>query len=1011
MSGPVILKLLGPPLVEVDARPIELTRRKTLALLARLAVESREHARDCIAALLWPECDQSRARSNLRSSIFELNHVLGDGLLIIRQDLLRLDNGNMRIDVDAFLNGAVPCESHDPDLLCPECASRAETSISLWRAPFLSGFSLRDCPDFDEWQLSTSGRLRGEYCVLLRRLTAYYRRLKQYWKSEAFALSWIREEPFEEEARLARVEILQATGRRRAAAESIDEWAQVSRIELCRPLSRRMESLARELRETDSTTGTATIVLAGFPEAAPRDGPSVDGPGWMIGRDEELSELSFLLRGGGCRLCSITGAGGIGKTLLARHVLRSVELDFPEGAYFVELAVLRESSQVPGAVAREIRILESRRSEKGVEEAILSAIGRSRRLLVLDNLEHLPGTRGFVKRLLESCPYLAILVTSRERLDLPGERECRLRTLAIPPRALSSTRAGCEGYLSVRLFSELARSADPDFSLSDANASAVSSICRRLDGLPLALELAAARLAVLEPQELLSRLDHRFDLLHAESPDLPERHRTLLSVIAWSWELLDERDRRVFAALAVFPGGFDLAAAETVCEAPSDPDPGALVDSLASLVGKSLVVRYVEGGATRFRMMESIREFAAERLAESPGCRTMRLRHAAHYLSLTECETPALHGRRQSSALVRLEREHMNLRTTLDFLLSSEDTEAALRLVSSLEWYWHRSGRWNEGRAFIKACMSLPLAGDFPALRGRALRALGWLDFVQGEWREARGHFLEAERLLRAEEDRAWLARSLSDLGVVECWLGNRESGMERAREAIALARDLGDPGMVSRALVWAYGTNGGRKMAEDQDERLEEAVRCARRAGDCWTEAHALESLGDSLREEGLFNMAGACFEEGLQGFDELGDAWMKAWSLEGLGMNDCLKGDPSRGLLHLRKSLRLFEGSGARLDAVYVLGELGIAVGLLGDDLKSDLLLGASYALRDEPIDRTTGIPSGAGLPTQAPSPLDRALATAAARKSAAWCRGIRLRYDEAIRLAEAAPGVADP
>ena len=503
MSGPVILKLLGPPLVEVDARPIEFTRRKTLALLARLAVEPGDHARDCVAALLWPECGQSRARSNLRSSVFELSHVLGAGLLITRQDLLRLDPQKMRVDVDAFLNGALPYESHDPALLCPECASRAETSVSLWRAPFLSGFSLRDCPDFDEWLLSTSGRLRGEYCVLLRRLTAYYRRLKDYRKADALALSWILEEPFEEEARLARVEILQAAGRNRAAAESIEEWARVSRIELCRPLSRRMEGLARELREVDSSGGSASVVFAEFSEAAPGDRPAVGGPGWMVGRDGELAELASLLRGGTCRLCSITGAGGIGKTLLARHVLGSVEPYFGGGANIVELASLRDASLVPGAVARELKILETRRSGMGVEEAIVSAIGRSRHLLVLDNLEHLPDARGFVKHLLESCPPLSILVTSRERLGLPGEREIRLRTLALPPRALSGTRADCEGYPSVRLFLELARSADPDFKLSDSNASAVSSICRRLDGLPLALELAAARLAVLEPRELL----------------------------------------------------------------------------------------------------------------------------------------------------------------------------------------------------------------------------------------------------------------------------------------------------------------------------------------------------------------------------------------------------------------------------------------------------------------------------------------------------------------------------
>lgn len=1002
MSGSVVLRLLGPPLLEADRRPVLLSRRKTMALLAWLAMERRDHARDSIAAFFWPECDQQRARANLRSSIFELNHALGCGCLVTRQDLVRLEPLGMHIDVDSFLDGSIPCESHDPDILCPECASRAEGAAALWRAAFLSGFSIRGSPDFDEWQISTSSRLRGAYCVLLRRLAAFNRRLKDYRKAELFTLSWIEEEPFEEEARLARVEILLAADRREAAAESIEDWERLSRAELRRPLSKRMEQLARGLREGASPAGKSSATPSRYPDAGPGLRSWCPGADWMVGRERELSELNALLRDRTCRLCSITGAGGIGKTLLARHVLRSAKPDFPGGVHFVEMEALREAALVPDAVAKKLQILESGRASGGVEEAIISGIGSSRRLLVLDNFEHLMDARGFVKRLLESCSGLAVLATSREPLGLKEEREYRIRTLPIPPRSRSCSPADCEGFPSVSLFLERARSARPTFILTDSNAQAVASICRRLDGLPLALELAAARLAVLEPEELLARLNRRFDLLRAESPELPERHRTLVSAIDWSWDLLDERDRRVFAALAVFPGGFDLSSAETVCEDPSRTGCKSPVDHLASLAAKNLLIRYVEGGATRFRMLESIREYAAKRLSGLPGNRSPRFRHASHYLSVAEREAPELHSRHQSAALAHLEREHLNIRAALDFFVSEGDAEAALRLVSSLEWYWHRSGRWNEGRTSIRSCIHLPRSGEFPTLRGRSLRALGWLEFVRGQWRDARGHFLEAERLLRDEKDLAWLARCLSDLGVVECWLGEQTSGMERAREAIAMTRKLDDPGIAARALIWAYGTNGGRKVVEDQDQRLEDAVHLARKAGDRWAEAHALESLGDSLREEGLFNMAGACFEEGLQGFDELGDLWMKAWSLEGLGMNDCLKGDVLGGLKHLRESVELFAAAGSRLDAVYVLGELGIAAGLAGEKERADLLLGASYALRKGLFDRTPAISPGVCPPAEAPSTLERALADALSRKTDAWCRGILLRYDEAVRLA---------
>ena len=1008
MTEPVVLKLLGPPLIEVDSHPVVLARRKTMALLAWLALERRDHARDSLAALLWPECGQTHSRANLRSSIFELNHVLGTRPLKTSQDLIHLDICRMKIDVDDFRTGAFPCGGHDPEILCSECAPRAEEAAALWRAAFMAGFSLRDSPDFDEWQIRWSGRLREEYCVLLRRLAAHHLRRKDYRRADDFALAWIETEPYEEEARFTRLGILLAAERREAALESLEEWEHMSREELGRPLSPRIAELVRDLRGNANPAGRAAGTLDSAPGLDDAAGGKSGRPpaDWMVGRERERSELECSLRDTTIRLHSVTGTGGIGKTLLARHIARSAASVYPGGTHFVELAALRDPALVPSAVAKDLGIMESRRAGEGVEAAIAAGIGSSRRLVVLDNFEHLLAARGFVARLLAACPGLTVLVTSRECLGLPGEREYRLGPLRVPPRPERCSRADCEDVPSVLLLTVRARAASPAFSLTDANAPAMASICRRLDGLPLALELAAARIAVMEPEELLARLHRRFELLHAESAAVPERHRTLHSVIDWSWELLDDRDRRIFAALAVFPGGFDLPASEAVCEEAVGGDCGSLVDGLASLVAKSLLARRAERGTSRFRMLESIRDYAAEQLEEQPWCRSVRFRHAGHYLAMAEQEAAALHGRRQSDALSLLDREHLNLRAAIGFFISAGDSEAALRMVSSLEWYWYRSGRWTEGRASIEASLSLPQAAGYGILKGRSLRALGWLTFIQGEWRTGRAHFLEAEEILRAEDDFPWLVRCLADLGVVECWLGDRQAGTERAREAVALARRLGEPGLIARALIWAYGTNGGRKVEENQDERLEEAVRLARQAGDRWAEAHALESLGDSLREEGRYEMAGACFEEGLKGFDELGDIWMKAWSIEGLGMNDCLRGDPAAGAGRLRESIALFSGAGARLDAIHVLGELGIAAELQGNEDRADLFLGAASALRDEAVYGAEMASPGAGLSANAPTHLEQEVAAAGLRKSAAWCRGIRLSYEEAIAHALSDP-----
>ncbi len=987
------LALLGVPLLSRAGEPVLFTRRKSFALLAYLALEPGMHGRDSLSAFLWPERDQVRARSNLRRSLFELEHELGQELFRTAGDQVSLDAGALRIDAAEFLGLVGPCECHVPELACARCESSLTAALRLWRGGFMEGFFLPDSRGFDDWQFEKAGRLRDARVSALRRLALRFAGTARTREAAALASDWINAAPFDEEARRFQIGVLLELGNEDQARERYRTW----------------EALVREELGREPAESTKILI-----EPSGEDSPPEDPEHRLVGRERELAAIGAALRSGADRLHSITGPGGVGKTSVARALLRLERGAFPGGAWFVDLSALRDKDRLPYAVAASIGLGEREESPAALSDRIEARLGRGRSLVVLDNLEQMPDAARAVAWLLAASARLTLLCTSRVALGLGGERNHALEPLATPPEGASLRSASRTAWPALELFLLRAEKVASGGFVEGPGLEDCARLCARLDGLPLALELAAAALGVLEPAELLARMDRKLDLADAAGRTRPPRHRSLRAVIAWSHELLPPSARALFSALAVFPDGFDVEAAEAV-----RPGAGDALADLEILVAANLLRKSRAGTKGRLAFLESIRDFALELFEARPDAPEIRRRHALHFLERAERGSSALRGPCQTAALAALMPEEANFEAALDFLAGRDGSDDALRLCAALEWYWYRSGQFASGQRSLEKALAAGRKAPGP-LRGACLRALGWLRFTQGAWREARGFYLEALALLEAGPASLDLVRCLADLGVAERWLGDRASGDGRLRRAVELARGLGDPGLLAMALVWDLGTTGGSPGDERQRLGLEEAVRLAREAEDPWIESHAFEALGDLLRTRGDFREAAPCYERALDGFDALGDSFLKAWTLEGLGMNAALSGRADEAEATLRDSLSLFVSIGSRSDAVFVLGELGVARALAGDRRGADLLLGAFGALRRElgleTIAQTawiaSGAPPGAAGPTEAPDAkpsgqprIDRHLAEAAARSSDEWLRGSRIRYAELPELV--APG----
>ncbi len=607
---------------------------------------------------------------------------------------------------------------------------------------------------------------------------------------------------------------------------------------------------------------TAEGLAANFPPLRSIDARPNNLPTQLtsfVGREAELAEAGALLTKN--RLVTLTGPGGTGKTRLSLQVAANAAEAYPDGIFFVPLETIREPALVAATLAAVVGIEAARRS---ADEVLREWLADKRVLFVLDNFEQVIGASPLIAELLRAAPGLSVLVTSRSALRVSGEQEYPVPGLPTPPdpsqmTALQRAQAGAGAgfldlaalntYEAVRLFIARARAVKPGFQVNNENAPAVAAICARLHGMPLAIELAAARVKLLTPDAILARLEHQLNLLAAGSRDLPERQQTLRGAIAWSYEILDEPCRRLLDRLAVFAGGIDLDAAEAVC-GPASELGQEVVDGLISLADQSLIRTIESGDQTRFEMLDTILEFAAEMLDGQGERAEIERRHAAWYLGFTTRGAAELNGDNQRAWLERFELAHNNIRAAMDRAVAAGDAQTAITIAFNTWRFWQKRGHLYEARRRLDAMAATDWSRRDPVLRARLMEALGGVAWWQGDIATMRPAYLETVEIWRSMDNAAEIANALYNYSFA-----------------------FTVPEVVTNAPVDTDPTGEGRAA-------LQEALDIYRSIGDEMGEANVLWGMGNMSYFQSGVDSGAAQFAEALVKFRRVGDRTMEAWA-----------------------------------------------------------------------------------------------------------------------------------
>ena len=611
----------------------------------------------------------------------------------------------------------------------------------------------------------------------------------------------------------------------------------------------------------------------------------------FVGRERETAEIAASLAA--ARLVTLTGAGGVGKSRLAVHAAAALLDRFGDGVWLVELAALSDPALVPKAVASVLNVPEY--PGRALPEALAGHLGNASVLLVLDNCEHLlDACAELADTLLRGCPNLRILAASQEGFGIAGEVARPVAPLSMPDPAGPAAPEELLRSEAVRLFVERATAGNPGFALSPANAQAVAGICVRLDGMPLALELAAARAKALTAEQIAARLDDRFRLLEGGSRTAPTRHRTLRGVMEWSYDLLSAGERTLLRRLSVFAGGFTLEAAEAVCSASPLPKRGILT-LLTRLVDRSLVNADVRGPAVRYRMLETVRQYAREQLTAAEAA-DLRRRHRGWYVQFAEQASEGTRGPEQLAWLARLETEHDNLRAALAWKSSrAEEIEQRLKLLGAMHRLWDCHTHWNEERRWVETVMAETRPGRSAAW-ARAHSVEAFMAFRRGDYDGARIMFEESLALSRALGNPRQIQAHLQGCGYVAAFDGRFHAAVPLLEEALKIAETHGDTFGIGSALAQLGQTFRMKGDAEAAVRFSERSVEMFRTAGTTREIAWALRLTGHALRAVGQRGRAAEMYRESLALFADITDKWVASECLEGLAAVALADGDRDR-------------------------------------------------------------------------------------------------------------------
>jgi predicted ATPase/DNA-binding SARP family transcriptional activator len=1007
------VRLFGQPEIREDGTRLgPLRTRKGEWLLALLALQhGRPIDRGRVAGILWPDSPQSKALYNLRRTLSDLRGALGPRaacLVAPTPHTLALDLTAVAVDLLDF----------DAAVARGDPASLAR-AVSLYNGPLLAG-----C--MEAWVLPERHAREQLVLAALEQLATHAHERGDYTAAISLLQRATAVDPLRETVQRALLRAMAASGNPAGAILAYREFRLRLHRELNAQPTPETEAVFQELRRDlcGATPRSRAI------ESAP--GPSSSSGGFvprpltaLIGRLEEVREVRRRLED--ARLVTLTGPGGVGKTRLAIQVATDLTGDCPDGVWFVDLGALRDGSLVDQAVATAIEVREQR--GRSLLHTLRDALRTRHLLLVLDTCEHVvEGCAHLAETLLHACPHLCFLATSRQPLGLTGEILFRVPSLSLPPVNAPLSPDHLLESEAIRLFVERAIAAVPEFALTPRNAAATLQVCRRLDGIPLAIELAASRLGVMTVEQVAERLDQRFDLLSRGSRTALPRHQTLRATMDWSHELLTDAEQTLLRQLSVFAGRFSLAAAEAVCGEPDDRcqmsdvsrkgDPSlltsdirhlssvAVVDLLTSLVEKSLVTIEGGDGEARYRLLDATREYALEALLQSGEWEAVRRRHATYFREFAERARPFLYGPQQAEWLDRLETVHRNVCEALTWFTrpsaTAADTVHSLHLAMAMARFWWNRGYLSEHRSWLTKILAWTevivgaVGGPEPSpTSAAALEDAGNLARYANRYEEARA-LLEASLAIYEQlGDERGCARALDSLGYLAAKQEDPATAAALHERSLPRWRKLDDPVGIARAcngLGSALCALGEPVRARDLHQ---ESLALYRKLGDRLMIGLSCSQLGVALYGLGDFAAARVHLEEALQIMRELGNHQMAAWALHHLAATTLALGTREEARAFYLQGMAFFaeqEYPGGLTDCLRGLAQIE------ADTERSARLLGASEALR-------TAI--GASFQHPFRAPFERHLA--ALRETlgeeafaAAWTAGSVMTAREAIAVA---------
>jgi predicted ATPase/DNA-binding SARP family transcriptional activator/DNA-binding CsgD family transcriptional regulator len=988
-SEAVRIWLLGGFRVSVGSRTIEdkqwrLKKAAALVKLLALLPAHRLH-REQAMDLLWPDSGRRAASNNLRQTLHAARNALdptaGSRYLASQDESLVLcPGGDLWVDVETFQQSAA--------------SARRSREPAAYRAALdLYAGELLPTDRYEEWAEEHRRRLQETYLSLLLGLAGLHEERGEYEVAIEALRTVLSEEPTREEAHAGLMRVYALMG---IKGEALVQYERLEQA-FSRELGTEPAASSRALKEE--------IAAGRFPseEARPTGSPPEEPLGAgkqnlpaartsFVGREREMVEVKRELAM--TRLLTLTGVGGSGKTRLALEVARDLVGAYSDGVWLVELAGLTEGELVPQAVAKVLGVREQ--PGQPLAGTLAEALRSKEVLLVLDNCEHLVDAAAhLVDVLLDSCPHLRILVTSREVLGVTGEVRWLVPSLSVPDVQRLPTVRELEAYESVRLFAERARQVNSTFALTPGNAKAVAEICRRLEGLPLAIELAAARTNLLTPQAMLSRLGSRLKLLTGGARDLPKRQRTLRAAIEWSYELLDEGEKTLFARLSVFSGGRTLEAIEAVCDAEGDL-PIDVLEGVSSLLEKNLIGQEEESdGEPRFVMLETIHEYARERLDERGEAEEVKKRHFEYFLALAEEAEPELIGRQQLEWIEVLEAEHDNMRAALAWATERGETELGLRLAGALGEFWYARGHYGEGKRWLERALAKDGGTAPAAARAKALEAVGWLAIERGEIEEAEIAAEEGLALsVQTGIESTRRASFLRMLGTMARIRGDNERAKELYEESLSLSREAGDRWGIANSLATLGSVAFMRGDHEQGKELYEEGLILSRELGGAQPLADFLISMGYTLLLEGDHERATALNEEAAALLREQRHRGDLQYAVDNLGWAALVRGDHERARQLFEESLRLCLELGDRTIAAESLEGLACVAEAEGEAERATRLFGVAEALREAVGYHQTSTERALREPY---------LATARSRmEEESWAEGRAMTLEEAIEYA---------